>query len=90
MSSGLVDTSREVTTHSGRPLDSLFNDHRQPVPQMPRPALFFPENHHSVDNFGPFVETQSATGFLKDAWGLKHVGAIKQSNIFYTVSFSWG
>ncbi|KAI7980696.1 hypothetical protein LOK49_Contig118G00002 [Camellia lanceoleosa] len=24
---------------------------------MPRPALFS-ENHHSVDNFGPFVETQ--------------------------------
>ncbi|CAL5350725.1 unnamed protein product [Camellia sinensis] len=40
------------------PSDSLFNDHGQLVPQRPRPPPFFPENHHSVDNFGPFVETQ--------------------------------
>ncbi|KAL7229330.1 hypothetical protein ACSBR2_007935 [Camellia fascicularis] len=33
-----------------KPSDSLFNDHRQPVPQRPRPPPFFPENHHSVDN----------------------------------------
>ncbi|THG16508.1 hypothetical protein TEA_002511 [Camellia sinensis var. sinensis] len=30
----------------------------------------------------------SATAFLKDAWGLKHVGAIEQSNIFYTAEFT--
>ncbi|KAL7191843.1 hypothetical protein ACSBR2_023839 [Camellia fascicularis] len=53
--------SGEVTMRSGRPLDSLFNDHRQPVPQRPRPPYFFPKNHHSVDNFGPFVETQRTT-----------------------------
>ncbi|KAL7222198.1 hypothetical protein ACSBR1_023998 [Camellia fascicularis] len=33
----------------------------QPVPQRPRPPPFFPKNHHSVDNFGPFVETQRTT-----------------------------
>ncbi|XP_028074909.1 uncharacterized protein LOC114277243 [Camellia sinensis] len=43
-----MPTSGEVTTHSGRPSDSLFNDHRQPVPQRPRPLPFFPKDHHSV------------------------------------------
>ncbi|KAI8004946.1 hypothetical protein LOK49_LG08G03082 [Camellia lanceoleosa] len=45
--------------NAAKPSDSLFNDHRQAVPQRPQPPPFFPENHHSVDNFGPFVETQS-------------------------------
>ncbi|CAL5354180.1 unnamed protein product [Camellia sinensis] len=50
--------AHEWRGYYSRPSDSLFNDHRQPVPQRPRPPHFFPENHHSVDNSGPFVETQ--------------------------------
>ncbi|CAL5328286.1 unnamed protein product [Camellia sinensis] len=63
-----MPTSGEVTTRSGRPSDSLFNDHGQLVPQRPRPPPFFPENHHSVDNFGPFVETQR-TAVSPPVWG---------------------
>ncbi|KAL7253591.1 hypothetical protein ACSBR1_008014 [Camellia fascicularis] len=44
------DTDKEVAEPMHTPSDSLFNDHRQPVPQRPRPPPFFPENHHSVDN----------------------------------------
>ncbi|THG13329.1 hypothetical protein TEA_026127 [Camellia sinensis var. sinensis] len=50
------------------PSDSPFNDHRQAVPQRPRPPSFFPENYHSVDNFGPFVETQR-TAVSPPVWG---------------------
>ncbi|GMP61127.1 hypothetical protein CsSME_00023716 [Camellia sinensis var. sinensis] len=54
--------------HTFWPSDSLFNDHGQLVPQRPRPPPFFPENHHSVDNFGPFVETQR-TAVSPPVWG---------------------
>ncbi|CAL5415933.1 unnamed protein product [Camellia sinensis] len=62
------DGVRNTRRGSTRPSDSLFNDHRQAVPQRPRPPSFFPENYHSVDNFGPFVETQR-TAVSPPVWG---------------------
>ncbi|XP_057489188.1 SAC3 family protein B-like isoform X2 [Actinidia eriantha] len=58
----LLSTGEDIVRNSrsggARPSDSLVNDHRNSITERTRSPPLFPENHHSVENFGPSIEIQ--------------------------------
>ncbi|KAG5554873.1 hypothetical protein RHGRI_012441 [Rhododendron griersonianum] len=52
------DGMRNSRRGDTRPSDLLFNDQRQSVPQRTQSPVVFPENHYSLQKFGPSIGIQ--------------------------------